>query len=75
MIKDAGHIKLNEKIKLCNENNYYKDIEEYERGILYFKGERIDLDEYLNGDIKIIEETKKKIDTYVDPTSFNELFK
>lgn len=74
MIKDAGHINLDEKIKLCKENQYYKEIEQYERGILYFKGERIDLGEYLNGNIKIISPTEKQKAEYIDLKAFDNLF-
>lgn len=74
MIKDAGHIKLNEKIKLCEDTEYFKDIEEYEKGILYFRGMRIDLEEYLNGNIKTIKETQKENVEYLDLAAFDELF-
>lgn len=70
MVKDAGHIKLDEKIKLCKENQYYKDIEQYERGIIYLKGERIDLEEYLKGNIVIINTTEKKKVEKLDLTEF-----
>lgn len=74
MVKDAGHIKLDEKIERCKQIDYYKEVEKYSRGILYLNGGKVDLDEYLKGNIKIIEETKRTTDTYVDPTAFNELF-
>lgn len=70
MVKNAGHIKLDEKIKLCKENEYYKNIEQYERGVLYFRGERIDLEEYLNGNIRIVDTTEKQKTGYLDLTTF-----
>lgn len=75
MVKDAGHIKLDEKIKLCREKDSYKEIEEYAKGILYLNGERIELEEYLKGNIKVAEETKKENSAeYIDLSSFDELF-
>lgn len=71
-VKDAGNIKLDKKIEQCNSIDFYKDVEEYSKGILYYKGERISLDEYLNGNIKPIQEVKKqpKIE-FLDLNKFN----
>lgn len=59
-VKDAGNIKLDKKLEQCNSIDFYKDVEEYSEGILYYKGERISLDEYLNGNIKKMQEVKKQ---------------
>ena len=74
MIKNAGKMRPEDKIKLCKQMDYYDDIEEYARGIIYYKGERIDLDEYLNGNIKALKENEKETPEYLDPKSFNEMF-
>lgn len=74
MVKNAGKMNPEDKIKLCKQMDYYDDIEKYARGIVYYKGEQIDLDEYLNGNIKIVKENKKENSEYIDPKAFNELF-
>ena len=38
-VKDAGNIKLDKKLEQCNSIDFYKDVEEYSEGILYYKGE------------------------------------
>jgi len=56
-IRNAGNIKLEEKIKMCEQYNDYKKIKEIEKGTLYFKGNKIDLEEFLKGNINTIYET------------------
>ena len=71
-IKDAGNIKLDKKLELCNKIESFKDIEKYSNGILYYKGKRIDLDEYLKGNIKQIGEVKKQPQIkFLDLNEFN----
>lgn len=73
-IKDAGHIKFDEKIKRCKQIENYKELEEYAKGILYLNGEKIDLDEYLKGNIKSIEITQKHETEFLDLKAFDDLF-
>ena len=71
-IKDAGNIKLYKKLELCNKIDFFKDVEQYSKGILYYKGKRIDLDEYLKGNIKQIGEVKKQPQIkFLDLNEFN----
>lgn len=73
-VVNAGRIKLPEKIKMCKEYDLYdKALKNIENGILYLNGDRIDIQEYLNGNIKKIEalEKNKNLD-YFDITQWNE---
>lgn len=71
-IKDAGNIKLDKKLELSNKIDFFKDVEQYSKGILYYKGKRIDLDEYLKGNIKQIGEVKKQPQIkFLDLNEFN----
>lgn len=56
-IKDAGKIKLSEKIEKCNQFSEYKDIKSFEKGRLYIKNKQIDIDNFLNGNIVNVPET------------------
>lgn len=72
-VKDAGRIKLSEKIEMCKKIEGYKNLlEEIENGILYKNGERIDIQEFFNGNIKVIEpEEKRTEDEYFDITKWD----
>ena len=67
-------IKSIERIEKCKEfKEEYEKIREIENGILYFDGNRIDIQEYLNGNIKPIESLEKnKYEDYFDITKWNE---
>lgn len=74
-VKDAGNISLSKKIELCGQFEQYKEIKEYENGILILNGDRIDIDQYLNGNIQIInKERKDNNSSYLDLTKIDELF-
>lgn len=72
-VKNAGKIKLQEKIEMCKKyDGYEKSLKKIENGILYKNGDRIDIEEFLNGSIKIIEpEEKKTEDEYFDITKWD----
>lgn len=71
-IKDAGKIKLVDKIKMCEEYKEYEHVKKIENGILYLNGDRIDIDEFLNGNIKKIESEEKQIkNEYFDITKWD----
>ncbi len=72
-VKDAGKLKLQEKIEMCRKYDCYeKTLKEIENGILYKDGYRIDIEEFLKGNIKIIEQEEKKIeDEYFDITKWD----
>jgi len=72
-IKNAGKIKLDEKIEMCKKNDgYEKLLKKIENGILYKNGEKIDMQEFLNGNIKVIEPEEKRIeDEYFDITKWD----
>ncbi len=73
-ITNVGRIKSIERIEKCKEfKEEYEKIREIENGILYFDGNRIDIQEYLNGNIKPIESLEKnKYEDYFDITKWNE---
>ena len=72
-IKNAGKIKLAEKIEMCKKYDLYeKQLKKIENGILYLNGDRIDIDEFLKGNIKKIEpEEKRTEDEYFDITKWD----
>ena len=54
---------------ICNKN-----IEKYASGILYLKGKRIDIEQYLEGNIVYIENEEKKPNIkYIDLKAFDDL--
>lgn len=71
-VKDAGRIKLRDKLEQCEKFEYYQNtIKKIENGILYFNGDIIDLEEYLQGNIKIINIPKKvEEDRFLDITKW-----
>jgi len=71
-VVDAGRIKTNEKLAKCKEYEGYNQVKKIEDGILYRNGERIDIQEFLNGNIKVIEpEEKRTADEYFDITKWD----
>lgn len=72
-VRHAGRIKLSEKIKMCKEYDLYeKALKNIENGILYLNGDRIDIEEFLKGNIKKVETEEKKIqDEYFDITKWD----
>ncbi len=73
-IKDAGKIRLSDKIKTCQEYEWYREnITKIQKGILYLNGDRIDIDEFLSGNIKKInaEKDKKEQNEFFDITKWD----
>lgn len=71
-IVDAGKIKSSERIKICRKYQEYNELKKIEDGILYLNGNRIDIEEFLNGNIKKIETEKEKLqDEYFDITKWD----
>lgn len=71
-IIDAGKMKSSERIEICRQYQEYDEIKKIENGILYLNGDRIDIQEFLNGNIKKIEPEDKKIeDEYFDITKWD----
>ena len=72
-VKDAGRIKLSEKIEMCKKYDLYeKSLRQIENGILYLNGDRIYIQEFLNGNIKKVESEEKKVeDEYFDITKWD----
>lgn len=55
-VHDAGKIKLCDKIEECKKYEYYEsNLKDIINGIMYYNGNRIDIDEFLKGNIVIIE--------------------
>lgn len=65
-IVNAGNIQLREKINMCMEYNDYIAISDIEKGVLYFKGHKIDIDEFLKGNIEVLDD--------IDESIFDNLF-
>ena len=72
-VKDAGKIKLDEKMKICKKyDSYEKLLRKIENGILYLNGDKIDTEEFLKGNIKVIEPEEKNVeDEYFDITKWD----
>ena len=72
-VKDAGKIKLDEKMKICKKyDSYEKLLRKTENGILYLNGDKIDTEEFLKGNIKVIESEEKNVeDEYFDITKWD----
>lgn len=70
-IKNASGIKLVDKLEMCKQYEDYKGIEDYCAGIVYFNGDRINLEEYLNGNIVCIENKKEEA---LDLELFDDIF-
>ena len=60
-IIDAGKISLKAKKEMCKEYSDYSKIADIERGKLYYNGYRIDLDEFLKGNIKKIDDVDESV--------------
>lgn len=54
--KYMGNAKIEEKENECIKYPDYKVLEKIQNGTLYFDGQKIDLGEFYNGNIKVIEE-------------------
>ena len=74
MVKNAGKIKMEERIEKNEEYSSYEKVKQTQEGKLYLKGERIDKNEYLNNNIKVIKEdiNEKKESDYFDITKWDE---
>ena len=70
-INNAYGIKLEEKIKMCKEIETFSMTEEYRNGVIYRNGYKIDLREYLKGNVVIIEEDEKKQNDFFDLLEFD----
>ena len=70
--KSTYGIKLEEKIKKCQNYESYSLIEEYKDGILYYNGKKIKLNEYLKGHIVILKD-QKDTEEFFDLTDFDSL--
>lgn len=71
-VKNAYGIKLEEKLQKCKEYDGYSAIEEYKDGVLYDKGKRLDLNEYLKGNIVTIKDGDESTD-FFDLIAFDEM--
>lgn len=71
-IPDAGRLKKEERIKKCEKYEEYKYLKMIEDGVLYLNGNKIDIQEFLNGNVKQIEAEEKKVeDEYFDITKWD----
>lgn len=71
-IKNAGKMNSKDRMELCKQYAGYEEVKKIENGILYFNGEKIDIDEFLNGNIKIIDSEKNILqDDFFDITKWD----
>lgn len=69
---EENRMNLVEKLKKCKEYEEFSNIEEYEKGILYYIGKKIDLHEYINGKIIVLKDNKVSED-FLDLINFDNL--
>ena len=73
-IQNAGKIKLEEKIEQCKKYDYYDtNLKDIIDGVLYYNGDRIDNNEFLNGNIVVIKKENDENTSYdyIDLSSWN----
>ncbi|MBQ3145722.1 MAG: hypothetical protein IJB90_04045 [Clostridia bacterium] len=63
-VRGAYGIKLEEKIEMCKKYKTYSLIEEYQNGVLQYKGDKIDLKEYLKGNIVVLERKNENVEFF-----------
>lgn len=71
-VRNSYGIKLEEKLKICQNYETYFLIEEYKNGVLYYNGDKIDIEEYLNGNIVQLKEKKEAAEQF-DLMDFDKL--
>ena len=73
-VKNAYSIKLEEKIKMCEEIKTFSTTKEYRNGVLYKNGYKISLNEFLKGNVQIIEndDDAKKESNFFDLIEFDQ---
>lgn len=69
-VKNAGKITLSEKEKKCNEFAEYKKYERFAKGNLYIKGQRVDIEAFLNDQIVELPEIEREEITLFDINNF-----
>lgn len=72
-VKKAYSMKLKEKLEMCESYETFHLIEEYKNGVLYQNGSKIDLDEFLKGNIVALEQNTKVTD-FFDLKEFDKSF-
>ncbi|MEG2235819.1 MAG: hypothetical protein RR144_05220 [Clostridia bacterium] len=75
-IHNFGNTKLSEKIKMCNEYIDYKKFSDIENGILYYKGKKINLQNFLDDRIIEIEDIDNSVSSKnieFDETNFSDI--
>lgn len=66
-----GNVKQEKRVAECKKMEGYEILEDTQDGILYFDGDRIDINEFYNGNIKKIKSiTNEYKDLYVDLMDF-----
>lgn len=71
-VTNAYSIKLEEKIKRCEKIETFSMTEGYRNGVIYKNGNKIDLNEYLKGNIVVIGQEKKKENDFFDLIKFDD---
>lgn len=70
-VKNAYGIKLEEKLKMCEDYETFSLLDEYKNGVLYYNGHKIDLNEYLKGNIVVLDEDKKDTTNFFNLIDFD----
>ena len=60
------NMKLEDKIEKCKLIQGYETLKKYQKGILYYEGKEIELEEIYKGNIKLIENKEKLEDMFSD---------
>jgi len=63
-VRGAQGIKLEEKIEMCKNYETYHLIEEYQNGVLYYNGDKLDLKEYLKGNVIVLERKNENVEFF-----------
>lgn len=71
-VRNAYGIKLEEKLEMCKSYETYSLLEEYKEGVLYYNGNKIDLNEYFKGNIVMLEEKNETVE-FLDLMDFDKL--
>lgn len=58
----SGNKKIDERIEECKKFKEYENIKEIEKGVLYFNGNKLNIDKFLTGKLEILEDNDDDIE-------------
>ena len=62
----SGNKKIDVRIAECNKFKEYENIKDIEKGILYFNGNKLDIEKFLAGEIEILHDKSDEIEFDID---------